>query len=69
MELNEDTLLQLLGDMAVEDAEDISLDIPLRDIVDLSELQDKLDFEVGVTPPMSELEGWNGRDLLDFYKG
>jgi hypothetical protein len=61
-------LLKILNDNALEEAEDITLDSKLPDIVDLGVLLDALDFECGVTPPKGLLEDWTGKDLLEFYE-
>jgi hypothetical protein len=68
MTLSAETLLEILNNNALEEAEDITLDSKLEDMVDLGVLIDALDFECGVTPPMGLLEDWTGRDLLEFYE-
>jgi hypothetical protein len=67
MEMTAQALLDILNRNALEEAEDITLDTPLCDIVDFGILLDALDFEYGVTPPKELLENWTGRDLLKFY--
>lgn len=67
MNMTSDILLRILNDNAREDAEDITLDSPLKNIIELETLTEVLDFECGVTPPTGMMEDWTGGDLLKFY--
>lgn len=69
MDTDKETIIQLLEDLGQDNVEDVSLDTPLTEIADLSVIQDTLDFEFGVTPPITDMEKYTVRDLIEFYKG